>query len=310
MNGDTKFLLGSMGVVGAFAVMAILNALGIPVWQILGITVVMVFLFLILWISKGWFRMVVIVVCVILMLGSAWVEISKDVANAPSPVVIENNTTYVEAPEDIEDPELREYETKKFGINQDWVANTFTGTYQLLAFGFGLTQLIDLLLRRSKLNLAIPLEVVMFLLGAFIILKAIMPTGMTDYDTVQAENSAVWWGFAGPFVWSAVMQFVVWVHSRTEDASTATIRVGGIGVFIGVGLAIFAYPLVGGLFSLFDYDFFRTVAMSQDMTSSAITMERWMELYLIGKFTGMFVPVIARQVAQWFWAMVVGRFFF
>lgn len=203
---------------------------------------------------------------------------------------IENNTTYVAPPSDIEDPALRDYETKKMSFEEDWIGNAFGGTWLLFSFGLAFATLINIQLKKMGVRfVTVPINLVIFVVGSLILVKFLWPSGYADQATIDAQNTAIIIGAVGPFIWSSAMQVIYWTTSQARGYANKN-------QFTGAFFAAFAYPLFGGIFQLFDLHLISKWIMADALVNTQMTVQLWTELELSGKFIGMFLPAVVSSL--------------
>ena len=269
-----------------FLALIIINALGIPVFMWIAWILVLGVILGIMWVAPK-LRWPIMGIIVVLTIWQGADELAKKFRLPEPRVTIEQNTTYVEAPANIEDPALKEYETAKVGFEKGWGKNVFSGGYLLFAWGYALATLLSILARKAGLGAFshFGIDLVIFVTGAFVLTATLAPGNCPDYITCEAENNAFWWGAVGPLIWSTVLQFIGtginYARGMAEQTKNEVVI---------VLVLVFSYPLMGGLFNLLGFDLLKTLAMSDDLTNSAISLQRWTEMNLMGKFTGMFLP--------------------
>lgn len=103
------------------------------------------------WFFEGSRKPLALFFGVIILAGGVSALIVRAYGALPDPIVIENNTTYVQSPNSIQDPNLKAYETQKMGFEQDWVKNSGIGMALLFGFGFALTNIINIESRKHGL---------------------------------------------------------------------------------------------------------------------------------------------------------------
>ncbi|HLD92416.1 MAG TPA: hypothetical protein VI795_03415 [Patescibacteria group bacterium] len=200
-------------------------------------------------------------------------------------LTVVNEVTYVAPPSDIDDPELRQYEEEKMGFDDQWLSNTVLGTYLLFCFSYALAQLLQIYAYKNNFEvLYVPVQVIIFVVGAIVLSYVLWPTSYTDPATAEAENRAVFIGAFGPFLWSTMIVIIGFAMRYTGMVSRLF---GNVGVVL---FSVLSYPVFGGLLQLVNLDLAIRLSMSFWLTNSSITIQRWTELQLMGRFAGMFIP--------------------
>ena len=171
------------------------------------------------------------------------------------------------------------------GFDDQWLSNTVLGTYLLFCFSYALAQLLQIYAYKNNFEvLYVPVQVIIFVVGAIVLSYVLWPTSYTDPATAEAENRAVFIGAFGPFLWSTMIVIIGFAMRYTGMVSRLF---GNVGVVL---FSVLSYPVFGGLLQLVNLDLAIRLSMSFWLTNSSITIQRWTELQLMGRFAGMFIP--------------------
>lgn len=120
--------------------------------------------------------------------------------------------------------------------------------------------------------------------GSITIAQFVIPSYAPDIATAQAENQAFMAGAALPFAWSFGMTALLWISSKSKEIGNE------FGGWIPTIIACLWYPIFS-VIGLTGMDMvIRIGLMSPAMVNTSITMQRWTELELSGRFFGMFAP--------------------
>lgn len=264
-NADPFSVVGAIAVIG---MIAFLWGLGI-------------------WNGNGGFGSGLTVVIFLAALTMTGGDLITKVTQKQTPIAIftiQQNNTYVEAPENIKDPALKGFLTKKIGLENGWVKNTLVGGYLFFVWVFALTMYIEIRANKEgAVIIALPLEFTTFVVGCFVCAIALAPGTAPDSKTALAENEAFWYGAGGTLVWSLIL--TAWSKIYKYGSQTAG-QIGGVAPLIFMVLAVPVFSLC----NLFDLQFFTEVAKAEAMTTTAITNQRWIELQYLGKWFGIFAP--------------------
>jgi hypothetical protein len=265
--------------------------------------VVVVILVVLFGIGYMWRKVIplIIIFAILLLVGSMTTEFLNK-WKMPFYVEVDNTTTFVEAPANIEDPTLRDYEMAKMGFEENWFVKTMGGVYGGLAGAYILSLLMQIGASRNKLFFVLEhwsLDAVVFAIGMLSLYWAFKPNYAPDQATAQASNTAFFIALIGPLLWSLVMQGLS-IAIRFADESTGTVNNIYYSYFIGM----ISYPLVAGLFSIFNLDLVDAYVMSDKLVNTAITIQRWEEIKILGKFCGLFGPPAV------IWAFTTTAYFF
>jgi hypothetical protein len=283
-KNDDKTFVWTVVVIILLSILSMINASGFPIFMWIAWIIILGVLIGIAIIAP-WIRKPMIIIAITLGIWQGADDLAKRFQLPVPRVTVQNNITYVAPPSSIEDPLLRKYEEEKMGFDDQWLGNTVWGTYLLFAFAYALAQLLNIYAYKNNLVvLYLPVQLVIFVVGAMVLSYVLWPTGYTDPATVEAENRAVFVGAFGPFLWSTMIVFISFVMRYTGMVSR---------LFDNVGVVLFgvlSYPVFGGILQLVNLDLAIRLSMSFWLTNSSITIQRWTELQLMGKFAGMFLP--------------------
>lgn len=251
--------------------------------------VVIVILTILLGISYMWRKAIPLIIAfaIILLVGSMTTEFLNK-WKMPFYVEVNNVTTFVEAPVNIEDPALRDYEVAKMGFEENWFVKTMGGVYGGLAGAYILSLLIQIGASKNKMFFVLEhwsLDAVVFAVGALSLYWAFKPNYAPDQATAQAANTAFLIALIGPLLWSLLMQGLN-IAIRFAGQSTGQLNNVYYSYFIGM----VSYPLVAGIFSIFNLDLVDAYIMSDKLVNTAITIQRWEEIKILSKFCGLFGP--------------------
>lgn len=244
---------------------------------------------------------IMIIFAVVLLVGSMTTEFLNK-WNLPFWVTINNTTTFVEAPSNIEDPTLRDYEVAKMGFEENWFVKTMGGMYGIMAGAYILSLLIQIGASRNKMLFVLEhwsLDAVVFAVGALSLYWAFKPNYAPDQATAKAANTAFFIALIGPLLWSLLMQGLSKGISLTHQSASQVNN-----IYFTYFISMATYPLIAGIFSIFNLDLVDAYIMSDKLVNTAITIQRWEEIKILGKFCGLFGPPAA------IWAFTTIAYFF